>query len=218
MKMMRKLIQNVCMASLWAFLAFSVCSCSCSGGKKQESSKPRTYVEAVSVNDYVTAHKILDAYLQKAIDGNAQGYSFNYEYIEKFWGAADHIYKSEMMYLIEMNDQAANKRLINTLAMMNVIGNKPLVNESYSRFTKEYNYYLFVSRYNLLCDEILNISFLNNNREMARQVLMMYKEDAISRKKVGSNGVDYYTFTFSYRSKDAATKKYNDAIKNGLLD
>ena len=213
---MRKFIQNVCMASLWAFLAFSVCSCSCSGGKKQKSSKPTTYVEAVSVNDYVTAHKILDAYLQKAIDGNAQGYSSTYRDIENFWGAADHIYKSEMLYLIEMNDQAANKRLINTLAMMNVIGNKPLVNESYSMYTREYNYYLFVSRYNLICDEILNISFLYNNREMARQVLMMYKEDAIPRITHGL--VDYYTFTFSYRSKDAATKKYNNAIKNGLLD
>lgn len=186
----------------------------CGGGN---DSKPRTYVEAVSANDYVTAHAILDKYLQKAIDGNAQGYSFNYEYIEQFWGAADHIYKSEMMYLIEMNDQAANKRLINTLAMMNIIGTKPLVNESYSKYTKEYSYYIFVSRYNLLCDEILNISFLNNNREMASQVLMMYKEDAILRKKL-VDGCEYYTFTFSYKSKEAATKKYNDAIKNGLLN
>lgn len=187
---------------------------SCGGGN---DSKPRTYVEAVSANDYVTAHAILDKYLQKAIDGNANGYLFNYEYIEQFWGAADHIYKSEMMYLIEMNDQAANKRLINTLAMMNIIGTKPLVNESYSKYTKEYSYYIFVSRYNLLCDEILNISFLNNNREMASQVLMMYKEDAILRKKL-VDGCEYYTFTFSYKSKEAATKKYNDAIKNGLLN
>ncbi|MBR2367795.1 MAG: hypothetical protein IKA81_04195 [Alistipes sp.] len=206
---MKKLIFGI----LCIFIVGGVMSI-CGGGN---DSKPRTYVEAVSANDYVTAHAILDKYLQKAIDGNAQGYSFNYEYIEQFWGAADHIYKSEMMYLIEMNDQAANKRLINTLAMMNIIGTKPLVNESYSKYTKEYSYYIFVSRYNLLCDEILNISFLNNNREMASQVLMMYKEDAILRKKL-VDGCEYYTFTFSYKSKEAATKKYNDAIKNGLLN
>ena len=217
---MRKLIQNVCMACLCISVALLVCSCSCSGGGKQNSSAPRTYtyVDAVSDNDYVLAHKFLDMYLQDVINANARGLG-TIDKMEVFWGAADHIYKAEMMYLIEMNDQAANKRLINTLAMMNVIGNKPVVNESYSMYTKEYSYYIFVNRYNRLCDEILNISFLNSNREMARQVLMMYKEDAIPRKKnVGSNGVNYYTFTFSYRSKDAATKKYNDAIKNGLLD
>ena len=211
---MRKPIQFICMASMVILLAGSVASCSCSSNK---NTKPTTYVEAVAVNDYVTAHEILDRYLQNAIDENAKGGWSNDYYMEKFWGAADHIYKSEMMYLIEMNDQAANKRLINTLAMMNIIGTKPLVNESYSKYTKEYSYYIFVSRYNLLCDEILNISFLNNNSEMARQVLMMYKEDAIPRKKL-VDGYERYTFTFSYRSKEAATKKYNDAIKNGLLN
>ena len=212
---MKKFVQNVCAIGACLLIALSVCACSCSGGKK--SSKPRSYVEAVSANDYVTAHEILDQYLQRAIDWNGGNFS-NYEYIEKFWGVADHIYKAEMMYLIEMNDQAANKRLINTLAMMNIIGTKPVVNENYhSKYTKEYSYYIFVSRYNLLCDEILNISLLNNNREMARQVLMMYKEDAILRKKL-VDGYEQYTFTFSYRSKEAATKKYNDAIKNGLLN
>lgn len=213
---MRKLIQNVCMASLWAFLAFSVCSCSCSGGKKQESSKPKTYVEAISVNDFVTAHEILDGYLQAVINENARAGWSNIDMMEKFWGAADHIYKAEMMYLIEMNDQAANKRLINTLAMMNIIGDKPNVNQHYWYHDKEYTYYLFVMRFNRLCDAILDISILNNNREMARQVLTMYKEDAISRKI--KDETNTYAFTFSYKSKEAATKKYNDAIKNGLLN
>ena len=45
----------------------------------------------------------------------------------------------------------------------------------------------------------------------------MYNEDAISRVKM-VDGSKLYTFTFSYRSKEAATKKYNDAIKNGLLN
>ena len=214
MKIMRKPIQFICMASMVILLAGSVASCSCSSGNNKKS-KPTSYVEAVSMNDYVTAHEMLDNLLQRAITANS---SFQYEYIEDFFNAADHVYKSEMMYLIEMNDPSANKRLINTLAMMNVIGDKPLVNQDYSRYTREYSYYVFIMRYNRLCDEVLNISFLNNNREMARQVLLMYKEDAVPRKKIGSNGVDYYSFTFSNKSKEVSTKKYNDAIKNGLLD
>ena len=213
MKIMRKPIQFICMASMVILLAGSVASCSCSSNK---NTKPTTYVEAVAVNDYVTAHEILDRYLQNAIDENAKGGWSNDYYMEKFWAAADHIYKAEMMYLIEMNDAAANKRLINTLAMMNIIGDKPIANEHYWMHDKEYTYYLFVSRFNRLCDAIIDISILNNNREMARQVLTMYKEDVIPRQiKTKTNT---YAFTFSFRSKDEATKKFNDAIKNGLLD
>ena len=41
-------------------------------------------------------------------------------------------------------------------------------------------------------------------------------ESVLSRKI--KDETNTYAFTFSYKSTEAATKKYHDAIKNGLLD
>ncbi len=178
-----------------------------------------SYVEAVSTNDFRTAHEILDNLLSDAISDNAQGYYNSDESLEKFWAAADHIYKAEMMYLIEMKDMDANKRLINSLALMNIIGDKPSHKMSAygGSLTKYDNYQIFVTRFNRLCDEILSISILYNNKEMAKQILLLYKEDCSPHyKKDGDE--DHYYYDFSNSSKNAALKKYNDAVKTGLLN
>lgn len=186
--------------------------------KEEPITSTSSYVDAVSASDYKTAHEILDKLLAIAIQRNADDSWYSDEALEEFWAAADHIYKAEMMYLIDMKDIEANKRLINSLAMMNIIGDKPLHKTSaYSSITKYDNYQIFVTRFNRMCDEILNISLLNNNKDMAKQIINLYKEDCSPHyKKDGDE--DYYYYDFSTTSKDAALKTYNEAIKNGLLD
>ena len=199
------------------FLLFKACDSESSS--MDESSKPTSYIEAIKVNDFATAHEILDQRLERSIKLNASGNWSSDEALEDFWAAADHVYKAEMMYLIEMKDAEANKRLINTLAMMNIIGDRPPHQASAygSGMTKYDNYQVFVTRYNRLCDEILSISILNNNKDMAKMILNLYKEDCAPHYKKPGND-DYYYFDISTKSKDAALKKYNDAIKNGLLN
>ena len=204
------------------FLLFKACGSDSdiysSSSSMDESSKPTSYIEAIKVNDFATAHEILDQRLERAIELNASGSWSSEEALEDFWAAADHVYKAEMMYLIEMKDAEANKRLINTLAMMNIIGDRPPHQASaYSSITKYDNYQVFVTRYNRLCDEILSISILNNNKDMAKMILNLYKEDCAPHYQKPGND-DYYYYDISTKSKDAALKKYNDAIKNGLLN
>lgn len=186
--------------------------------KEEPITSTSSYVDAVSASDYKTAHEILDNLLAVALEANANGSWESEDAMEKFWAAADHIYKAEMLYLIAMNDPEANKRLIHSLATMSIIGDKPTHKTSaYSPLTKYDNYQIFVTRFNRMCDEILNISLLNNNKDMARQILNLYKEDCSPHyKKDGDK--DYYYYDFSNTSKDAALKKYNEAIENGLSD
>lgn len=217
MKMMRKLIQNVCMVSVMILVAGSISSCSCGSNK---NTKPTTYVEAISLNDYTTAHKILDGLLNKALYASTRGFGGAEDELLEFWAAADHIYKAEMLYLIDLQDNAANQRLVNSLMMMNVIGDRPTgVIKDYHQQHRCKNYSLFVTRYNRLCDEILNVSILYKNSDMARQILSLYKEDCsfVGDKTYANGDMDWY-FKVSNSSRDAATKKYNDAIKNGLLN
>ena len=205
---------------IWAAIAIIVIIlCIPTKKEREEAAKPQTYVEAVKLNDFTTAHEILDRLMTKAIEGNASGSWAAEDYLEEFWAAADHIYKAEMMYLIEMQDSEANKRLVNTLAMMNVIGDKPTssVLRDFHVNLKAKNYSIFVTRYNRLCDEILNISIINNNKEMAKTVLNMYKDDCVFLyDKEVSDGYTYH-YDLTVKSKPAALKKYNEAIKNGLL-
>jgi hypothetical protein len=216
MKIMRKPIQFICMAIL---LAGSVASCSCSSDNNKKS-KPTTYVEAISLNDYTTAHKILDGLLDNVLYACTRGWGDAEDQLLEFWAAADHIYKAEMLYLIDLQDNAANQRLVNSLVMMNVIGDRPtgVIKDFYQQIRCK-NYSLFVTRYNRLCDEILNVSILYKNSDMARQILSLYKEDCsfVGDKTYANGDMDWY-FKVSNSSRDAATKKYNDAIKNGLLN
>ena len=207
----KKLIKLFVWPIVAVVLLYSMCS-------EEEEPAPMTYVEAVANNDFKRAHEILDAELTWAIKANAENSVRSEEYLEDFWAVADHVYKAEMMYLIEMKDLDANKRLINTLAMMNVIGNKPSKKMSAyaGSLSREKNYSIFVTRFNRLCDEILNISILNNNKEMAQSVLALYKEDCSAPyKKDGDD--DHYYFDFSTKSKEAALKKFKEAEKNGML-
>jgi hypothetical protein len=200
-------------------LAGSVASCSCSSDNNKKS-KPTTYVEAISLNDYTTAHKILDGLLDNVLYACTRGWGDAEDQLLEFWAAADHIYKAEMLYLIDLQDNAANQRLVNSLVMMNVIGDRPtgVIKDFYQQIRCK-NYSLFVTRYNRLCDEILNVSILYKNSDMARQILSLYKEDCsfVGDKTYANGDMDWY-FKVSNSSRDAATKKYNDAIKNGLLN
>jgi hypothetical protein len=216
-----KKIAAIATAVLVIIIMINTCGDNDSNGESTASTvstTPTTFVEAVSVNDFRTAHEILDNLLADAISKNASGSWSSEEAMEEFWAAAEHIYKAEMMYLIEMKDMDANKRLINSLALMNIIGDKPSHKMSaYGSLTKYDNYQIFVTRFNRICDEILNISILNNNKETAKQILLLYKEDCSpSYKKDGDD--DHYYYDFSNSSKNAALKKYDDAVKNGLLN
>ena len=209
-------------AMMMAIGVFSSCGCS---SNNSESSKSISYIEAVSTNDYATAHEILDKLHMQAIAKNSNVTLYGpleaNRSLEVFWAAADHIYKSEMMYLIEMQDPAANMRLINTLAMMNVIGEKPTssIVKDYFLSGKNRNYSIFITRYNRLCDEILNTSIIYNNKEMAKAVLNLYKDDCVFLgAKSHSDNSESWHFDMTPVSKPAAIKKYKEAIANGLLD
>lgn len=207
---------------------FLICGCidSCVSCASGEDEKPSTYVEAVAANDFKTAHEMLDRLHNYAIKGNANNKSDSNDDLERFFAAADHIYKAEMIYLIEMKDIEANKRLINTLAQMNLIGNRPTSEDvyvgTYGMARREENYSIFVTRFNRLCDEILQISILNKNKEMAEMIMQLYKEDCefLGYSKVEEKRDDdvLYKFKFSTKSKDEAQKKLNDAINNGVFN
>ena len=102
----------------------------------------------------------------------------------------------------------------------------------YNRYgDKDYNrnyadYISSINEYNKVCDQILEIAINRGNDYLARNVLLMYKEDVIKLK--GGDGVktpdgkkleeDYYYCVY-YRndSKNNAQKRYREAKMNGAF-
>lgn len=142
--------------------------CSCS----HDENSPQEYINAVNDNDFEKAHKILDNlyanYLQYP-DGESSA--------QKYWTAAEYIYKAEMQWLLPQHDAEADRRLIYTLDSFNPVGLEPVANYNYGR--SEYSdkhrqfsgYCRFAEEYNKLCVELIKISLRNDNLSLAELTL-----------------------------------------------
>jgi len=200
---------------LLAIMRIASCSCACSHSDKENND----YVQAIKENNFEKAHEILDEYYKDLIkNNNSDLYHASDKYSERYWAAADHIYKAEMNYLLSENDPEANKRMIYTLANMNIVGDVVKDGEhiSYNQIHRCENYSTFTKRYNRICDEILKIAIFYKNQDMAEQIIKLYKQDNdFEHEWCGKTDKYIAHITNSWSSRDAAQKKLQEAIDNG---
>lgn len=184
--------------------AINQCATSCQSKKLE----PIRYIEAVNDADFEKAHDILDLHYAEYLDQ----YRRNARYIDRkaksYWSAAHHIYKAEMQYLLPLNDPDANNRLIYTLQSMNEIGVKPIEGKDYGYddYPDVDAYAQFVGEYNSICDDMLEIALTYRNKEMAKKLLLLYKDDVVSN---GSDGT--HTYNLAKTSKEAAKRLFDEA-------
>jgi len=174
----------------------------CTSSCQSNNLKPIKYIEAVDNADFEKAHDILNQHYAKYLDAyrsNPRKMSYS---TKSYWQAAHHIYKAEMQYLLPLNDPEANNRLIYTLQSMNEIGRKPTSDKSYG-----YDEYPEVDAYanNRLCDDMLDIAITYNNRNMAKRLLALYKDDV---EKLNDK---LHIYTVSTTSREKARERYNEA-------
>lgn len=160
--------------------------CSCSN----ESNSPKAYIEAVNDNDFKKAHEILDnlyaGYLQ---------YPNSESSAQRYWTAAEYIYKAEMQWLLPQHDTEADRRLIYTLDAFNPVGTEPVGNYAYGltehngKYEQFASYGRFAEEYNKLCIELIRISLRNDNLPLAELTLKTMKNCYIKE-----NVDDTYTY------------------------
>ena len=193
----------------------SIIGVACSHGNNKNDGD---YVAAIRENNFELAHEILDDLYVDLIRSNSNNSFDADKYSERYWAAADHIYKAEMNYLLSENDPEANRRMIYTLANMNIVGDVVKDGEhiSYNQIHRCENYSTFTKRYNRICDEILKIAIFYKNQDMAEQIIKLYKQDNDFEHE-WLNETDKYVahITNSWSSRDAAQNKLQEAIDNG---
>lgn len=176
--------------------------CSCS----HDENSPREYINAVNDNDFEKAHKILDNlyanYLQYP-DGETSA--------QKYWTAAEYIYKAEMQWLLPQHDTEADRRLIYTLDAYIPVGLEPVDNYTYglSEHNHKYKqfkaYCRFAEEYNKLCIELIKISLRNDNLSLAELTYNTMKNCYIKE-----NFDNTYTYVPNKADKERAIELINN--------
>lgn len=206
---------NALAATVILLASVSIIDIACSHGNNKND---RDYVAAIRDNDFELAHEILDDLYVDLIKSNSNNSLNADKYSERYWAAADHIYKAEMNYLLSENDPEANKRMIYTLANMNIVGDVVKDGEhiSYNQIHRCENYSTFTKRYNRICDEILKIAIFYKNKDMAEQIIKLYKQNNdFEHEWCGKTDKYIAHITNSWSSRDAAKRKLQEAIDNG---
>lgn len=167
---------------------------------------PKEYINAVHNNDFEKAHKILENlyanYLQYP-DGETSP--------QRYWTAAEYIYKAEMQWLLPQHNSEADRRLIYTLDTFNPVGLEPLGNYNYdlSEHNKKYEqfsgYCRFAEEYNKLCIELIKISLRNDNLPLAELTYSTMKNCYIK---------EHSGYTYTYVPNNADKERAEELINH----
>lgn len=182
---------------------------------------PSAYIDAVNNQDFELAHKVLDKLYARYLNAYNDRASFLYDQDEDYWSGAKHVYKGEMMWLLPQNDQEANKRMIFTLQNMNIIGDKPSTSREYDGYAniRQMTCYIdFITKYNSLCSDILDISIANGNEDMANRIVKLFKENFTPHEGKNSQNNTIYTYTLDRGEIEAAKAKLAEAKADGSFE
>lgn len=180
-----------------------ISSCSDKGQVKKKSTD--SYIEAVQNENFTEAHQILNNLLADYIS-MSDNYNVD-KYGNKFWNAANYIYKAEMQYLLPQNDPEADKRLLYTLDDFTPIGEAPEADHVYglsehNDHCKEFEAYInFATGYNKLCLEMIKIALRNDKVDFAEDVLNSMKTNYHKSEEHYN-----YTYTINDRAKEEGRK------------
>lgn len=162
------------------------------------------YMSPLRNNDFEAAHKALDK-LYLIYQNDTQDDDIEKQYI----AAERNVFSAEVRYLIaEKDPEEATKRIQFLLNEFMLIGEKPVAGENYDS-SKCRPYILAVTAKNALCDQVLDLSIQTKNKALAELALSHYLDHPISNGK--------YKVVFESTDKDAAEKKYKEAIKRGAF-
>lgn len=161
--------------------------------KKIKQMEVPNYMEPVRNNDFEAAHKALDKlYLIYQKDTR------DYEIAEQYVEAERNVFSAEVRYLIaEKDPEEATKRIQFLLNEFIHVGQHP---ESYYSYSNPYP--KSVKAKNAICDQIVDLGILAKNKVLVELALSHYLNDPENNKST---------------DKDAAEKKYKEAVKRGAF-
>lgn len=200
------------------------------------------YRDAVKALDFEAARDVMkkyhDRYLEE-LSKNAVLYAEERREAEgKYFSAFDEIYKAEIQYLLS---ELSGNECIDKISFL--LAGIPVEGEKFPQGLCDYRiagrgrwggneglpfdaYIVWTQHFNRLCDTILFLAINRKNQDLAKLILLKYVDNVevtIGKSpsiKVNGVWVDNSHGYINYTSadRDAARKKYNEAVKLGVFD
>ena len=193
------------------------------------------YQEACKELDFETAREYMDELRHDYISKLNESSNERDKAEGKFYAAFDYIYTAEIQYILsEFDDKECVDKIAFLLAEIPIEGEKPRAGlcSYYLACRGDFGeegvpldaYIVWTEHYNRLCNTILSLSINRNYPQLAKVALMQFVDNVEAHKggdgvkidgvKVdGNHGYIKYTST----DRDAAKKKYDEAVKMGYL-
>ena len=179
------------------------------------------YKKAVKKGDFETAHNILDSIhddyveaLGKACADVEGGQEIkNFKIIrKKYYAAIDYIYSHEITSILTSGDDQAADKVVFLLSEIpldgHVDGGYAIFDSNWPDYQEEVAYKNICIVINKLCDKALTLAINRHNKEFAKNIIEHYKSEYEYCGDEESK---------SFRARDEAKKKYEEAIKDGRL-
>ena len=176
-----------------------------------------SYQEACRAGDFEAAHKFLDIlhdeYLEEFSDANYYRSFSEKDIKEKYEAALKYIFKQEMMYLASDGSKQASDKILYLLTEIPEEGSPQpdgskgyAVSDIYESGKDHLAYTKYVTNYNVLCNQILDLAISQDNQYLAKKVLQMYKQTIMNHED-GSTS----TTSRSWMDKEKAIAKCKEA-------
>ena len=197
-----------------------------------------SYKDACAAGNYEAAHLFLDEYCNaylKYLSKNPIVYGDERTSAEsKYYKAFDYIYNSELQYLMsQMSEEECKDKIVFLLNSVPVVGEvlPEGLHDYYDVYQKGdrgnilHAYITWTVHYNRLCNTVLTLAINRRYKSVAQTALMQYVDNVEATTGDSGTNVDgvrvdgnhgYVKYTSADR--DAAMKKYKDALKLGMFD
>jgi hypothetical protein len=197
-----------------------------------------SYQSACSKGDFDAARDYVGKLKEKNVEVQAEGDYEEKKAFEKLIQEAEsYVANEEIQYLASLNEEQANNRIILILNQRPVEGleaaertclgkdvsgfyierHPDLCPEELQNFRK---YIAWCGNHNSTCSTVLNIAIACGNQSLAKKILHCFRQDPELQQKETKGDDDHYDVYAHYTStsKDAAQKKYDEAVKSGAFN
>ena len=219
--------------SFYCIAVFLLTACGSSSSKNEEEKITVTgangkeytsYQEACRAEDFEAAHKYLDILYDKYLEGygSASDYqSYRVQDVrEKYHAALNAIFKQEMMVFASDGSEQSSDKIVYLLTEIPEEGSAHpdgryswvKIREDCDDAKEHVTYCKWVTNYNSLCTQILDLAISQENQYLAKKVIKMYKQNVINEEDAyKKENSDDYKVKRTWADKEAAIAKCKEA-------
>ena len=199
-------IKGLCLCTLMACMSFFRKT----GHEKFYDDKNKfyeTYRDVLKKGDFEYAHEKL-----KELYQGYKTYELYGHLSDEYYVVCTEIYKEEFKQIILSDDPGMTRKLA---FLISEITDECNFEEGDEEYYYDFDYpKKSIKVTNDICDYVVSMAITLGNQELALAALKWYKKDLIDKS---ASNPSFRLVTFRYKSRDAAKKKIDEAIANGML-